>query len=119
MRDRWDETVEVLIVFRVVVVEGRVGGLFSVLVVVAKASPGTPGAAKRPVSGTATTKRPTSSSATKPTTGMLVVVREVPVVGFVAEDEVGRLVVAVPDTGRFAASYPDRVQRSLWRRRVG
>jgi hypothetical protein len=63
MRDRWDETVEVLIVFRVVVVEGRVGGLFSVLVVV----------------------------------------REVPVVGFVAEDEVGRLVVAVPDTGRFAA----------------
>ncbi|KAJ6188311.1 hypothetical protein N7519_003219 [Penicillium mononematosum] len=27
----------------------------------AKASPGTPGAAKRPVSGTATTKRPTSS----------------------------------------------------------
>lgn len=63
MRDRWDEIVEVLSGFRVlVVVGGRVGGLFSVLVVV----------------------------------------RVVPVVGFDAEDEVGRLVVAVPDTGRFA-----------------
>lgn len=63
MRDRWDETVEVLSGFRVVVVVGgRVGGLFSVPVVV----------------------------------------RVAPVVGFDAEDEVGRLVVAVPDTGRFA-----------------
>jgi hypothetical protein len=61
MRDRWDEVVEVLSGFRVdVVVAGRVGGLFSVLVV-----------------------------------------RVVPVVGFDADEEVGRL-VAVPDIGRFA-----------------
>lgn len=63
--DRWDEVVEVLNGFRLaVVVVGRVGGLFRVL---------------------------------------LVLVRVVPVVGFDADDDVGRLVAAVPDTGRFTA----------------
>ena len=68
IRDRWDEVVEVLNGLRVaVVVVGRVGGLFKVLL-------------------------------------LLVLGREVPVVGFDADDEVGRLVAAVPDTGRLAVA---------------
>jgi hypothetical protein len=68
IRDRWDDVVEVLNGFRVavVVVVGRVGGLFKVL--------------------------------------LLVLGRDVAVVGFDADDdEVGRLVAVVPDTGRFTA----------------
>lgn len=68
IRDRCDEVVEELNGLRaVVVVVGRVGGLFKVLL-------------------------------------LLVLGREVPVVGFDAEDEVGRLLAAVPDTGRFAVA---------------